>query len=109
VRVTWRVGSSNGKSESYVRHFKERFGNGAPLSLQRLCEGKLKGSFHTGDSEKHVIEGSGNGTFLIGLHKKNLRHLTREDSANMFTGIGNFSSTGYNPRLLPTSLQDITP
>jgi len=43
VRVTWREGSSNGKSESYVRHVKERFGNEAPLSLQRLCEGNLKG------------------------------------------------------------------
>jgi len=43
VRVTWREGSSNGKSESYVRHVKEHFGNEAPLSLQRICEGNLKG------------------------------------------------------------------
>ena len=27
VRVTWRKDASNGKSKSYIRHFKERFGN----------------------------------------------------------------------------------
>jgi len=43
VTVTWREGSSNGKSERYVRHFKDRFGNGAPFSYQRFCEGNLKG------------------------------------------------------------------
>jgi len=42
VTVTWREGSSNGKSERYVRHFKECFGNGAPLSFQRFCERNLK-------------------------------------------------------------------
>jgi hypothetical protein len=58
---------------------------------------------------RYAIEGSGNETFFIGLHKKNLRHLAREDSAYMFTGISNFSSTGYNPGLLPASLLDKTP
>jgi len=43
VTVTWREGSSNGKSDRYVRHFKECFGNGTPLSIQRFCEGNLKG------------------------------------------------------------------
>ena len=38
----------------------------------------------TEDSERHLIEGSGNGAFFIGVHKGNLRHLARKGSANMF-------------------------
>jgi len=64
---------------------------------------------YTGDSERHAIEGSGNGTYFIGLHKKNLRHLAKEDLANVFTGVGNFPPRGYNPGLLLASLLDAKP
>ena len=40
---TWRECSFTGSSESYVRHVKEGFGNGASLSVFRHCEGKLDG------------------------------------------------------------------
>jgi len=38
-------------------------------------------------SERHVKEGSENEAFFIGLHKRNLRHLAEESSANMFIGL----------------------
>ena len=43
VRETRKEGYFTGNSESYRRHVKEGFGNGASLSLQRLCEGNLEG------------------------------------------------------------------
>ena len=38
TRVTWRDVSFTGKSEIYVRHVKEGFGNGASLSFDWLRE-----------------------------------------------------------------------
>lgn len=43
VRGIWRDRSITGNSASYVRHFNEGFGNGAPLSLYRLRERNLEG------------------------------------------------------------------
>jgi len=38
MRETWREVSFTGNSESYIRHVKEGFGNGACPSLYRLRE-----------------------------------------------------------------------
>lgn len=43
VRRTGTGGSFSVNAESYVRHVKVGFGNGAPLSLERLREGNLEG------------------------------------------------------------------
>jgi hypothetical protein len=42
AREYWREGSFTGNSESYVRHIKEGFGNGASPCLYRLREGNLE-------------------------------------------------------------------
>jgi len=42
---------------------------------------------YTEYSERHVMEGTENRISFIGLHKRNLRHFTRESSANIFTGL----------------------
>jgi hypothetical protein len=44
---------------------------------------------------------------FMGLHKWNPRHLSREGSTNMFTGLGYSSLTGHNPELLPASILDV--
>jgi hypothetical protein len=50
-------------------------------------KGFMRGTYsYTEYSERHAMEGSQNGAFFIGLHKRNLRHLARESSANMFIG-----------------------
>jgi len=43
AKGTWREGFFTGNPESYVRHVKVDFRNGASLSLKRVCEGNLKG------------------------------------------------------------------
>jgi len=42
VKGTWRDSSYNGDSESYIRHVKEGFGNGASNSSNKLCKGNLE-------------------------------------------------------------------
>jgi hypothetical protein len=50
--------------------------------------GFMRGTYsYTEYSERHVIEGSGNGAFFTGLHKRNLGHLAKESSANMFIAL----------------------
>jgi hypothetical protein len=61
---SWREGFFAGNSESYVRHVRERFGNG-PLCL---CRGSLRGPwgkrYYTEDSERHIMQGFGNGAYF---------------------------------------------
>ena len=110
ARGNWGEGSFTGNSESYVRHVKEGFGNGASLCLYRLREGNLEGGFQywglpetcNGRLWKQNIS-------FIGLHKRNIRHLAREGSASMFNALGYRPLTGYDPRLLLNSLLDTTP
>jgi len=67
-----------------------------------------EGSYAEG-FERHVMEGSGHRAVLEASKRGNLRHLAKEDSANMFIGLGCCPLTGYNPGLLLASLLDITP
>ena len=64
ARGTWRGGSFTGNSESYVRHVKKAL----EMSHLTLYTGSMRrtqrdGSY-TEDSDRHVIEGSGNKHFI---------------------------------------------
>jgi hypothetical protein len=64
-RGTWRKGSLTGNLESYVRHVKEGFRNGASLSFQRLQYRNLERRFpHWGLQEK-CNGRHGNSAFLL--------------------------------------------
>jgi len=65
VKGTWKESCYTGNSESYIRHVKEGFGNGASNSSNRLHKGNMERGSYTEDSEKHVMEGSGNRVSLL--------------------------------------------
>jgi len=87
VKGTWRESSYTGDSESYIRHVKEGFGNGASNSLYRLHKGNLEGGLlYWGLRESCNGRLWKQSISFIGLHKGNLRYLAREASFNMFIG-----------------------
>jgi len=59
----WSVGSFTGNSDSYVKHVKESFRN---PSLYRGCLRRTwREDSYPVDSERNVMEGSGNGAVLL--------------------------------------------
>jgi hypothetical protein len=57
------VGSFTGNSDSYFKHVKESFGN------RSLYRGSMRRTWREGsypvDTERNVMEGSGNGAVLL--------------------------------------------
>jgi hypothetical protein len=65
TKGTWREGFFTGNPESYVRRVKEGFGNGY-LSLYRgSVRGTSREGSYTEDSDRQVMEGSGNRAFVL--------------------------------------------
>jgi hypothetical protein len=61
--VTWREGSFSGNK---TVHVKESFGNEASIYFCRYSmKGTCRGGSYTEGSERPVMEGSGNGAFLL--------------------------------------------
>ena len=54
MRGTKREGSYTGKSESYIRQFKEGFENGTSLSLQKSMGGTWREDFSTAGTQKGI-------------------------------------------------------
>ena len=65
MKGTWRQSTYNGDSESYIRHVKKSFGNGASNLQTGSIRETWKEGPYTEDSKKLVMEGSGNIASLL--------------------------------------------
>ena len=87
VKGTWRESSYTGDFESYIRHVKQGFGNGASNSLYRLHKRNLEsGLLYWGLQETCNGRLWKQSISFTGPRKGNLRYLASGASANMFIG-----------------------